>query len=129
MVSTFSPRMYIDRHVSGLSWPSRRESGPAGALEGFVEVFMFSGSEPITLEKIADEFYKEGRCGFFHDGMIRAKILFAPEMDEALRATLPKVNGEIDMDGEIESIFINPNEFLLFIEGHVNSFLNDLPPL
>jgi hypothetical protein len=94
--------------------------------EGFVEVFMSSGSEPKTLEKIADEFYKEGRCGFFHDGMIRAKIVFAPEMDEALRATLPKVNGEIDMDGEIESILINPNEFLLYIEGHFNSFLNDL---
>ena len=73
---------------------------------------------------------------FYLSALLESKVLekFGPSQSQiavkffykALRATLPKVNGEIDMDGEIESIFINPNEFLLFIEGHFNSFLNDL---
>jgi hypothetical protein len=44
---------------------------------------------------MAKTIYIEGRCGFFHNGLSRGKILYSKARDEALTVTQPKVYGEL----------------------------------
>ncbi|ORJ52555.1 hypothetical protein [Geothermobacter hydrogeniphilus] len=94
--------------------------------KGFVDVFKKSGFDEQLLNKIGSEFYSEARCGFFHDGMFRNKILISFMKKEALTITFPKIDGILDLNGNIESIIVNPKSFFDSINFHFESFISDL---
>ncbi|CAD7779809.1 MAG: hypothetical protein KIIPBIDF_01572 [Candidatus Methanoperedenaceae archaeon GB50] len=75
------------------------------------------------LSRAADLIYSDARCGFFHDGCFRSRILVSPDASHDLIITLPKKNGIIDKQGDIESIIINPNLILSAIESHFEHYL------
>lgn len=94
--------------------------------EAFIDVFKSSGLKEAILGRIADVLYKEGRCGFFHDGMFRAKLLFKELKNKDMLVTVPKVNRKPDEEGKIQSIVIDPCKFYAVVERHFNSFINQL---
>lgn len=84
---------------------------------GFVDVFKSSGVSIALIERSALLLYEDARCGFFHDGSFRQRILLAT-MNKDLVITLPKTNGVLDQSGEIQSILIDPNRCLTATEKH-----------
>lgn len=95
--------------------------------EGFLNVFKASGIGDELLERVADIAYTDARCGFFHDGFgFRSRILVSPDANQDLIITLPKKNGVVDREGEIQSIIINPNRLLYAIERHFNQYIDQL---
>ena len=59
------------------------------------------------------EFYKQCRCGLFHDGMTRENVLIKNSFNNAL-----EFNGS--------KIMISPNKFFNKILDYFNKYLNDL---
>lgn len=89
---------------------------------GFVTVFRGHGPSDELLGRVANVLYRDARCGFFHDGMFRDRIYFG-NRGLALEITLPKVDGVLQLDGEIESIIIDPRRFLATINKHFTDFV------
>ena len=95
--------------------------------EGFLSVFKASGIDDELLKRVADIFYTDARCGFFHDGFgFRSRILVSLDANQDLIITLPKKNGRIDRDGEIQSIIVNPIRLFPAIKYHFNQYLNQI---
>lgn len=92
--------------------------------DAFVDVFSSSAHSTELLMRVAGIMYEDGRCGFFHDGMLRNRIFLSNLNTGDLIITLPrKANGNIDINGKIESILIDPKFFLQSIEGHFIDYL------
>jgi len=95
-------------------------------MESFVDVFKSCGLSEKLLMKIAEILYIEGRCGFFHDGMFRAKIFFKRLKHADMLVTLPKVNGRIDENGDIQSIIIDPFKCMEIVQNDFSAFVKNL---
>lgn len=54
--------------------------------------------------------YEDARCGFFHDGFFRSRVLFSTKGQGVLEVTVPRVDGKPDPNGEIQSVLINPRQ-------------------
>jgi hypothetical protein len=92
--------------------------------EAFSDVFSSSGHDPHLLNRIATIMYKDGRCGFFHDGILRNRIFLTKLNHIDMMITLPKKpDGNIDVTGEIKSIMIDPEYFIAAIERHFMNYL------
>lgn len=90
----------------------------------FVDVFRSSNISEYQLKRIADIMYEDGRCGFFHDGMLRNRIYLSELNKVDMIITLPrKSDGSIDEDGKINSILIDPQKFMATIERHFIDYL------
>lgn len=90
----------------------------------FVDVFRSSNISEYQLERVADIMYEDGRCGFFHDGMLRNRIYLSELNKVDMIITLPrKSDGSIDEDGKINSILIDPQKFMAAIEKHFIDYL------
>ena len=94
--------------------------------EGFKAVFSSPRNPEHVLLRIADVLYEDARCGFFHDNMIRSRIFFANDAHEAINPNLPKVNGKIDLNGDISAIIINAEKFLDEVESHFKMYVEQL---
>jgi hypothetical protein len=93
----------------------------------FLDVFSSSGHTADLLSRVAEIIYEDGRCGFFHDGMLRSRI-FLTELDKLDKLiTLPrKPDGTVDVNGNIQSILIDPRYFMAPIERHFIDYLLSL---
>jgi hypothetical protein len=91
--------------------------------DGFVDVFRPSRLEAALLERVADVLYEDGRCGFFHDAMVRPRVFFSDHFGEPLVIALPKVNGVIDPAGEIQSIVVHCPKYFEYLEGHFTKYV------
>jgi len=94
--------------------------------EGFIDVFRCAGIGQYLLTSIAGVLYEDARCGFFHDGIFRDRIVFKRLEKGELLVTLPKRNGQIDETGEIESILVDTGRFSAAVERHFKGFLTCL---
>lgn len=93
-------------------------------IDAFLDVFSSSDHDPNLLKRVAAILYKDGRCGFFHDGMLRGRIFLANLDQIDMLITLPKrPDGKIDVDGDINSIIIDPKYFMAAIERHFIDYL------
>jgi len=92
--------------------------------DAFVDVFSSSGHTADLLSRVADIMYEDGRCGFFHDGISRSRIFISGLNTFDMIITLPKKSdGNVDPNGEIESILIDPKYFMAAIERHFIDYL------
>lgn len=98
-------------------------------IDGVLGVLGSSGIKKPRLKNMAKAIYAEGRCGFFHNGMSGKRIQYSEIRNEALIVTLPKINCELDFNGEVESIVINPKRFCWCVERHFNKYISDLKNL
>ncbi|PUA30411.1 MAG: hypothetical protein B0W54_07930 [Cellvibrio sp. 79] len=94
-------------------------------INGFADVFKASGYPEYFLYRTGEIIYVDARCGFFHDGLFRGKIFFA-EMNKDIVITLPKRDGRLDLDGEIQSIIIEPKRCADAIERHLQTTIREL---
>jgi len=92
--------------------------------DAFLDVFSSSGHSPDLLKRVAKILYEDGRCGFFHDGMLRNRIFLTKLNQIDMLITLPrKPDGKVDVDGQIKSILIDPKYFMAAIERHFIDYL------
>ena len=66
---------------------------------GFLDVFAHTGLPHGLLTRIADLLYDDARCGFFHDGFFRARVVLSTKGKGALEVTVPKVDGKPNPEG------------------------------
>lgn len=108
-------------YFSGLD---SKENSKRYFKDAFLDVFSPSGHTADLLSRVAEIIYEDGRCGFFHDGMLRSRI-FLTELDKLdMLITLPrKPDGTVDESGKIKSILIDPRYFMAAIERHFIDYL------
>lgn len=92
--------------------------------DAFLDIFSASGHAANLLNRVAEIMYEDGRCGFFHDGMLRSRI-FLTELNQIdMLITVPRrSDGTIDVNGKIESILIDTKYFMAAIERHFIDYL------
>ncbi|HUW18849.1 MAG TPA: hypothetical protein VMW16_06065 [Sedimentisphaerales bacterium] len=113
----------IQIYISG---KDSRGSSKIHFIEGFLSVFGAPDIDKSALENMAETIYTQGRCGFFHDGQSKRKILYSTAREDALTITIPKVDAELDYHGEVQSIVINPARFLWCVKRHFDKYISDL---
>jgi hypothetical protein len=86
--------------------------------KGFVEVFRTSNLKEKLLRRVAAILYTDARCGFFHDGMFRERISFTSLQESEMLLTLPKKGGQVDENGQVQSLLIDPRNFYSAVERH-----------
>lgn len=74
---------------------------------------------PDIRETLANLHYEDGRCGLFHDGMLRGAIYVGPGT-APISATIEKSTGRV------AGILINPEMFLDEIEAHSDQYIAKL---
>src|SRR5215813_14200604 len=92
----------------------------------FLDVFAYTGLPSDLLAQVADVLYDDARCGFFHDGFFRRRILFSNKGQGALEVTVPKVDGKPNQKGTVQSIRINPPELCMTIAEHFTRYVRSL---
>lgn len=92
---------------------------------GFADVFKASGNPDHLLLRVGQLLYEDARCGFFHDGLFRGKIFFA-EMNKDMIITLPMKNGNLNLEGNIQSILIDVKRCISAVEKHFNATISSL---
>ena len=103
-----------------------KRSSKTHFIKGFLSVFGAPDRDKSELRNMAETIYSEGRCGFFHEGLSKSKIVYSSARKEALTITVPKVNGEPDYHGEVRSIVINPARFLWCVKRHFDRYISEL---
>lgn len=91
---------------------------------GFEAVFASKNGGHV--KQLASTIYTQARCGFFHEGLMREKIFFSTAKKDAILVTLPRKNGNLDLNAKIESAIINPIRFQWCVERHFNDYINKL---
>jgi hypothetical protein len=94
--------------------------------KAFVDVFKTPTVDMAFLARLADALYEDGRCGFFHDGTARSRILFSQQFAAEFVATVPRVGGKADETGPIQSILLNPQSFYAAVERHFMAYVKAL---
>jgi hypothetical protein len=94
--------------------------------EGFRDVFRNVTVDPALLDRVSDVLYGDARCGFFHDGMLRERILFSEQFEAEFVVTVPKIDGNPDPTGPIVSILINPRSFCRTVATHFVDYVAEL---
>ena len=92
-------------------------------VAAFADVFASSGTAESLLIRVAEVLYSDARCGLFHDGMARNRIYVGTIAPEPLVITLPRVDGEVNLDGELQSLLINSKAFCDSIEQHLSTLV------
>jgi hypothetical protein len=92
----------------------------------FVDVFRSGSLSERVLKRLAEVFYKDARCGFFHDGTFRERIFLGKVSEGAIHVTLPRINSILDESGEIESVLVDVSEFHRYVEGHFRKLVSML---
>ena len=82
--------------------------------------------QDVMHDAFAKALYDLLRCGFAHDAMFRYGITFTKVRKEAFTITWPKINGEFDLNGQLQSAVINPQRFIEGIEFHFNKYMKEL---
>ena len=100
----------VQQHKEGE--PSRNNSR-AFFLRAFQDVFSSSEME----DEFADLLYIEGRCGLFHDGMTRGKMVYDMELDKAFKV----IN-----NGSQDTIYFHPKYCLEGVKAHFADYLGKL---
>jgi hypothetical protein len=81
---------------------------------------------PDFLGRLAEVLYEDARCGFFHDGAGRDRILFSDNLTAEFVVTVPNVAGKPDEAGIIQSVLINPKSFYGRVETHFVAYVKAL---
>ena len=92
---------------------------------GFADVFKMSGNPKPLLLRVGQLLYEDARCGFFHDGLFRGKIFFA-DMNRDIVVTLPMRDGNLDLEGDIQSILIDVKRCISAVEKHFSEIITSL---
>jgi len=85
-------------------------------LDAFKEIFFSEAEDSRILDDAIDEFYDQVRCGLFHAGITRGKVV----LTELPRAVDIEVNNQT---GKVVRIKIDPHKLLDEVEDHFSSYV------
>ena len=117
---------YFEAHAIYLKGQDSLNQSKRFFREGFVDVFTSPKHGQAFLERVADLLYGQARCGFFHDGIFREKVMFRDDLPGEFVVTVPQRNGKPDEGGPIESVVINPRRFLNALVLHFADYVERL---
>ena len=92
--------------------PSRNNSKDF-FLRAYQDVF----SASVMEDEFADLLYKEGRCGLFHDGMIRGKMVYDMNLSKAF---------EVINNGSQNIIYFHPAYCLKGVKTRFSDYISKL---
>jgi hypothetical protein len=116
---------FFEPHSIYLKGQDSKDQSQRFFCDGFVEVFRATGIPESVSRRVAEVLYKEARCGLFHEGMLRERIFFG-RPGKALWVTFPKIDGEMDTNGEIQSIVIDARQLCFEIERYASEYVASL---
>ena len=101
-------------------WPYIQGRGSKGNskhffIEAFIDVFRPSGHPESIIREVAEVFYGDARCGFFHEGMFRDHIFFK-KLDRGELLITP-------VNKKIESILVDSAKFITSVERHFSGLI------
>lgn len=96
----------------------------------FQDVFQITGIDNNLLGRVADILYLDARCGFFHEANLRSRVFVAETSRGEILVTLPRqADTTLDIEGQIQSLMVNPVRFLCAIENHFIGYVLQLRQL
>jgi hypothetical protein len=109
VLSYFEP---IGQFLTGEEGSSKKQFG-----RGLREVF--PGLNAAVTDEVVNELYDQLRCGMFHRGITKGKVLIAPDGDHALALRWAS-------DGSIMHIVVVPRNLMYHLEQHLERYLGAL---
>jgi hypothetical protein len=113
---------YIEGHAIFLRGHPCKRNSKEFFRDGFKAVFGGSMKLPdqITEEAIISDIYDQVRCGLFHHGSTKGKVVLSGNFQKPFSV---QVNGKTN---HIEAILVNPHLFLAAIESHLSQYVTKL---
>jgi hypothetical protein len=96
-----------------------RGKSPEFFREGFKDVFNPEGPSARTIDEAIYTLYEEVRCGLFHTGMPRGKVILSGGYENPVEI-------ELDQTRQDGIIRINPHKLLDKIEAHLSNYVTRL---
>lgn len=115
--------MYMEGHAMFLKGGSSEKQSKKFFKIGFKEVFQEGqGTLPseITEDQLIDEIYKRVRCGLFHTGGTREKVVLSRDFPDMISVHFDKIKRQIS------EIRINPHKVLDAVEEHLSKYVTKL---
>jgi len=109
---------YVEGHATFMRGEDSKNKSAEFFREGFKDVFNPHGQPASIINRAIDAVYVEVRCGLFHAGMPRGKVILG-------RYENP-VRIELDRTGQDVVIWIDPHKMLDKIETHLSNYVTRL---
>lgn len=109
---------YVEAYAIFMRGEDSKNKSAEFFREGFKDVFNPQGQPASMIDRAIDALYAEVRCGLFHTGMPRGKVILG-------RYKNP-VRIELDRTGQDVVIWIDPHGMLEQIETHLSSYVTRL---
>lgn len=104
---------YVEGFIQSYQGKSSKNSSQTMFVKGFRLIF----DNKISKKNI-EFFYEHARCGLFHDGMTRGKILLYSDIDDLISQPFDFSDPDV--------IRVYPEIAIRIIDRHFESYLNDL---
>lgn len=108
---------YIESYAVFWKGKDSRNRSQEFFRDAFKDIFPIEAGNSAILDKAINEIYHQVRCGLFHVGVTRGKVILSGEFDHAVGI---EVNNETK---EVVRISINPHKILDTIEEHFSSYV------
>jgi hypothetical protein len=101
---------YVEGHAIFYRGEDSKRDSRGFFREAFKVIFRLSGEESEARDKAINEVYGEMRCGLFHTGMTRGKVLISNHHEDSITITNT-------------AIMVNPKLLLASAEDHLSHYL------
>ena len=110
---------YVEGHAIFMRGEDSKDRSKEFFREGFKNVFNPTGPSTAAIDWAIDTLYSEVRCGLFHTGMTRGKVILSGAFDSP-------VSIEGDQTQQDAILKINPHKMLDRIEVHLSDYVTRL---
>ena len=107
---------YIEAHVIFYKGEDSEGQSKAFFREGFKAIFPRKTDNTDILDKALNDLYREVRCGLFHTGMVRGKVILSGGFTSSFEIIT-------DASNSVVQIQVNPHKALNEIEDHLARYL------
>lgn len=107
---------YFEGHTIFYEGQDSRNKSKEFFKKGFLSVFPHLNTlEPKLLDEVTDIMYTDGRCGLFHIGMARSRIILSDGS--------PIFRVALDQNGTIRAILIDRQGIIHSIDEHLSNYV------
>lgn len=110
MVTLLVVLSYVEAHAIFYKGKDSNNQSQKFFRDAFKRIFQISGEESKARDDAIDQVYSELRCGLFHTGMTRSKVLISNSH-----------NTSVTLENSL--IFVNPRLMLEVAQSHLSHYL------
>lgn len=103
---------YVEGHAIFYKGQDSKRNSASFFRDSFKAIFPIRGDDPEMIDKAIDELYYQIRCGLFHTGMIRSKVLLSNDLPNPVTFNYNRESRKI------VQIQVNPHLMLDLVEEH-----------